>query len=236
MSSAVLGLRTGPVSRADEQVLPVTEPLAGLFPGAGLRRGSTVVVNPGPAPGTTSLAVSLMAAASRAGSWCAAVGLPELGLVAATGLGVSLERLALVPHPGQQWAVVTAALIEAVDIVLVRPSRNVRVSDARRLVARARERGSVLVPLTGNWPESADLRLRVVAGEWEGLGFGHGVLQSRAVEVVMSGRGAASRERHAHLWLPGPDGSIAAAEPPAIDGPAVNGRLPAAAEAEAEAV
>ena len=205
-----------PVSRADEQLLPVLDPLADLFPGGGLRRGSTVVVTPGPASGTTSLAMSLTVAASRAGSWCAAVGLPELGLVAATGLGVCLERLALVPDPGQQWAVVTAALVEAVDVVLVRPSRSIRLSDARRLIARARERGSVLVPISGNWPVPADLRLGVVAGAWEGLGFGHGCLEARTTEVIASGRGAASRERRVYLWLPGHDGRVTMVEPPVV--------------------
>ncbi len=183
-----------------------------------------MVICPGPVAGTTSLALSLLAA-SQAGSWCAAVGLSELGLVAAAGLGVSLDRFALVPHPGQQWSVVTAALIDAVDVVLVRPPRRMRLTDARRLVARARERGSVLVPISSAWSEAADLRLRVVAGAWDGLGPGHGFLQARTVEVVASGRGAASRERRVRLWLPAPRGKVAAAAS-AVEAPA-----PPAAEA-----
>jgi hypothetical protein len=222
--------RVEPVSRADEQLLPVDGPLSDLLPGAGLRRGSTVVICPGPVAGTTSLALSLLAA-SQAGSWCAAVGLPELGLVAAAGVGVSLDRFALVPNPGEQWSMVTAALIDAVDVVLVRPPRRVRLTDARRLVARARERGSVLVPISSTWSEAADIRLRVVAGAWDGLGQGHGVLQARTVEVVATGRGAASRERRVLLWLPAPDGKVAVAE--AVEAQAVEAQ---AVEAQAEAV
>ncbi|MDQ1393973.1 MAG: hypothetical protein QOF30_2950, partial [Acidimicrobiaceae bacterium] len=43
-----------------------------------------MVVKPG-GTGATSLALALGAAASQAGSWCAAVGLPALGIVAAAG-------------------------------------------------------------------------------------------------------------------------------------------------------
>jgi hypothetical protein len=161
------------------------------------------------------LALSLLAA-SQAGSWCAAVGLPELGLVAAAGVGVSLDRFALVPNPGEQWSMVTAALIDAIDVVLVRPPGRVRLTDARRLVARARERGSVLVPISSAWSEAADIRLRVVAGGWDGLGQGHGVLQARTVEVVATGRGAASRERRVCLWVPGTDGKVTSAPDVAV--------------------
>jgi hypothetical protein len=151
-------------------------------------------------------------AASQAGSWCAAVGWPALGLVAAAGLGMVLERFALVPHPGEQWQAVTAALIDAVDVILVTPPGAVRASDARRLTARVRERGVVLVVrgARGGWPEAADIMLSVTPTEWRGLGQGHGYLQARSVEVTSSGRGAASRERRVQLWLPGSNGTLGA--------------------------
>jgi hypothetical protein len=153
-------------------------------------------------------------AASQAGSWCAAVGWPGLGLVAAAGLGMALERLALVPHPGSQWPDVTAALIDAVDVILLRPPRGVRPSDARRLAARARERGVVLLMSGAGWPVVADLSLAVVSEGWRGLGQGHGYLQARSVEVSSIGRGAASRERRVQLWLPGGNGAVLAREKP----------------------
>src|SRR5262249_41765751 len=149
----------------------------------------------------------LVVEASRQGSWCAAVGMPSLGLVAAAELGVDLERLALVPDPGGQWATVAAALGDAVDIVLVATPRPGRPADSRRLAAKARDRGAVLVPVTA-WPDAADLRLGVVASTWEGLGTGHGCLRARRMEVVAQGRGAAARERRTWLWLPGPDGRV----------------------------
>lgn len=193
---------------AGEQILPVLPPLQSLFPDGGLRRGTTVVV--GAAAGSTSLTLALAVAASQAGSWCGAVGLPALGMVAAAELGMALERFALVPRPGPEWAAVTAALVDAVDLVLLRPVPGARASDARRLMARARERRAVLVVSGAGWPEPADLFLSVTpAGSgWQGLGHGYGYLQARAVEVTATGRRAATRPQRAQLWLPGGNGAI----------------------------
>lgn len=152
-----------------DRMLPLGAPLADLFPEGGLRRGSTVVVGRGAFPGATSLALALLSAPCASGSWCAVVGAPDLGLVAAAQLGVELERLAVVPWPGPRWAVVTAALLEGFDMVLLRPGGQVSHSEARKLEARARERGSVLAVLGDGWPGAADVRLGIVAGCWRGL-------------------------------------------------------------------
>ena len=195
---------------AGERLLPVVPALRPLLPGRGLRRGATVTVSR-----SAALALALVAGASAAGSWVAAVGLPDLGIVAAAETGVALERLALVPAPGSRaWPAVVAALLDAVDVVLVRAPARLPAAQARRLAARARERGVVLVPL-GAWPEPADLRLAVTASTWRGLGQGHGSLRARQVEVLVAGRGAATRERRALLWLPSPDGTIVPVASPA---------------------
>ena len=192
-----------PVSLARERTLPVLPALADLLPEGGLRRGSTVAVS-----GATSLALALLAGPSQAGSWCAAVGLPSLGLVAAAEVGIALERFPLVARPGDDWPAVVAALVDAVDVVLVGLPRHVRNGDARRLVAKARDRGAVLVTTGGSKALPADVRLSVASCTWEGLGQGHGRLRARRMDVVASGRGAAARERRASLWLPSADGDI----------------------------
>jgi hypothetical protein len=192
-----------PVSLARERTLPVLPALADLLPEGGLRRGSTVAVS-----GATSLALALLAGPSQAGSWCAAVGVPSLGLVAAAEVGVALERFPLVARPGDDWPAVVAALVDAVDVVLVHLPRHVRSSDARRLVAKARDRGAVLVTTGESKTLAADVRLSVAGCRWEGLGRGHGRLRARRIDVVASGRGAAARERRASLWLPSATGGI----------------------------
>ncbi|MEO6120821.1 MAG: hypothetical protein ABIP72_01510 [Acidimicrobiales bacterium] len=191
-----------PVTLAGHRLLPVLAGLEELLPGRGLRRGSTVAVT-----GCPSLALALVAGPSIAGSWCAAVGLPSLGLAAAGELGVVLPRLALVPEPGREWASVVATVVDAVDLVLVAPpAGGVRPSDARRLAARCRERGAVLV-VVGPW-DGADVRLGVVASRWEGMGQGCGHLRARRVEVEAQGRGAAARPFRTSLWLPAEDGRV----------------------------
>jgi len=199
--------RARPLVLAEDRLLPVAAPLDAMLPGGGLRRGTTVVVERG-----VSLLLAILAAPTSSGRWGAVVGLPDLGLAAAHEAGVELGRLALVPDPGAQWAAVTAALIDAIDVIAVRPPPRLREADARRLAARARERGAVLVPV-GSWIEGAEVRLRIEAGEWRGLAAGHGHLQRRVAEVVATGRGAAARGQRRSCWLPGPSGRMEALEP-----------------------
>jgi hypothetical protein len=236
-SSGVVGRAelVGPgTALASERLLPVLPALEPLLGGQGLRRGTTVVV-----ASSAALALALVAGASAAGSWMAAVGLPDLGIVAAAETGVALERLALVPAPGARtWPTVVAALLDAIDVVLVRAPAGLPAAQARRLAARARERGAVLVPF-GAWPGPADLRLAVTSSTWHGLGQGHGNLQARQVEVAATGRGAATRERRVQLWLPSSDGTVAPGGPAGLalagegDAPAGAGRSPEAQLADA---
>jgi hypothetical protein len=233
--------RVQPLDLARDRHLPVLPAFDPLLPATGLRRGTTVAVGAAPGvTGATSLALALAAGASQAGSWVAAVGLGSLGLVAAAELGVALDRLVLVADPGREragWASVVAAMVDGFDIVLVaaggagRPGGpggsggrggpgagagggRLRAGDARRLVARVRDRGSVLVAVGGDLPgERSSLRLAVTASSWEGLGEGWGYLRARRVVVEAEGRGAAARGRRAELWLPDADGAVTVAEP-----------------------
>lgn len=205
--------RVRPVTLAERHTLAVVDPLATLLPGGGLRRGTVVAVGGGAA---TSLALALVAEASGQGSWVAAVGMPTLGLVAAAELGVALDRLAVVDTPDRgRWSSVVAALVDAVDLVLVGPAR-IRPGDARRLAARARERGSVLLPVGVDWPEAPDVVMSATTSSWEGLGDGHGHLCARRVRVQATGRRDASRPRATEVWLPAGDGSIAAVSHPTV--------------------
>ena len=156
--------RVGSAVRAEERTLPLVAPLADLFPGRSLRRGSTVVVGRGAFPGATSLAVALLSGPCAGGSWCAVVGMAGLGLVAAAQQGLDLERVALVPSPGAKWPVVTAALLEGFDVVLVCPAGPRGPLHRPPARSPARERGSVLAVMGQAWPGSADIRLGIMSG------------------------------------------------------------------------
>ena len=124
-------------------------------------------------PGATALALGLVAGPSAAGSWVVGVGAPEVGLLAAAELGVDLERMVVVDAPPRaQWGTVVAAVAEAFDVVLVRHHHQVRPGDARRLAARVRERGGVLVQLPGRsgaWPDAPDLTFTLSDPDWRGV-------------------------------------------------------------------
>jgi hypothetical protein len=215
-SATVAGL-VRPASDPDvtgrHRVLPVASPLGVLLPGGGLRRGTTVATGGlpegglpagGALGGSSALVLALIAEASRAGSWCAMVGIPTFGAVAAADAGIALDRLALVPNPGPEWAAVVAALIDGIDVVVIAVPGTVPASVASRLAARARQRGSVLVPY-GRW-DGADVTLQVVRSDWEGLTPGRGRLRQRRVTIVARGRGAAARPKEITVWMPGADG------------------------------
>jgi hypothetical protein len=197
---------TRPVVLARERVLPVPGTLGGLLPGAALQRGAVVAVHGEPGTGATSVALAFAAAATAVGEWAGAVGLEppsgrrgagDLGAGAALEAGVALERFAMVRRvPPARWATAVAALLDGVSLVLAEVPRYARAGETRRLVARARERGAVLVPLCGpgvEWPADAALRLRAEGGPWPGLTAGAGLLAERDVRVHVEGRGVAGR-------------------------------------------
>jgi hypothetical protein len=187
-----------------ENVLPVLPALAGLLAAGGLQRGHVVA-----APGGGLLLLALAAGASAAGAWCAACGLPLLGVRAAAGAGLDPARLLLVAEPGENWPQVVTSLLDGCDVVLLRPPGRPAAALRRKLEAAARRCGSVLL-IAGEW-EGAQARLVVSEQQWTGIGTGHGRLRARMALIVAEGRGAGARSRSAWLWLPGPAGTVTAA-------------------------
>jgi len=206
-------------------LLPVMPALRDLMPRGGLTRGSVVTV---PEFGLLSLALAAGAsadAASADGAWCAVAGIPEAGLVAAVGLGLDLDRTLLVPDQGSAWPQVVASLLDGCEVVLLRPPSRASAQVRQRLEATLRRARGVLL-VAGDWP-GAQVRLRVAAQGWTGLGNGHGRLRACCAEVIADGRGEAARARSRWLWLPAEDGTVAVADP--ADIPDVLAGEPAAA-------
>lgn len=198
--------------------------LAGLVR---LRAGGVYAV--APTPGGAGLALALLAGPSAAGAWSAVVGVPDFGVEAAAEMGARLERTVLVPQPGELWLEATAALVDVVTLVVVRPTGRVTEAVAAKLAARLRSRAAALIalesPALGPWP-CADVRLTTEQPRWDGVGRGEGHLRSRRV-VVAAQRGNAP-VRRAELWFHGADLAVGAAasahsmgDKPLLDGPQV---------------
>jgi hypothetical protein len=195
--------RTRPLSLAGQRLLPLTSATEHLLPRGGLVRGSSVEVTG--AAGATTLALSLTAGPCNSGSWVAVVGFEELGWEAAEEIGIPLERMVAVRCPSRHWLRVVAALLDSFDLVVCGPRFVPTQSELRRLRARARERGSVLMGVGGvrsrptgrkgrSWPP-CDVRLVVRRSRWQGLGQGSGRLAGRRMEVLVTGRGELDRSR-----------------------------------------
>ena len=216
-----------PVVMAREHLLPVPAVFHSLLPSAGLQRGWTTRVE-GNRSGR-ALAWALLADVTRSGGWIAAVDVPGISLVAASEVGVSVERVLVVNgSSAETWASAIGALIGSVDVVLFgAPQHRVTPSVYRRIASRCRERGTVLLELGGS-PQSRsgggkqleyDLSFEVVDVSWNGLGAGHGRLLSRELDVAVGGRRAQSRQRQGRFAVPSSDGSIRQiprSEPPAL--------------------
>lgn len=172
---------------AEGPALALDDTLAVLLP-HGLRRGQVVAVE-----GSTSLMLALTAQASTEGAWTAIVGMPQVGVLAASQRGMDLARLALVPHPGAQAPAALGACLDGVDIVMVGQGLALSDADRRRLAARAKERGCVMV-VGGPWP-GAHVVLTVERTRWRGPGAGEGRLRERDVTVAISGRLVGSTRR-----------------------------------------
>lgn len=211
---------TRPAVLAEQQRLPLLQAFQDVFPGGGLQRGS--IVHVGGAAGATAVALALAAGPTQAGSWAACVGVDHMGWSAAAELGVQVQRVAVIRTPAPSWSTVTAALVDSFDLVLCGPQHIPSSQDARRLTARARERGSVLVvisgetlgtsPASGLWPTMADVELRVLQTEWFGLAQGSGRLRQRRITLQVDGRRSLSRSQRLELWLPDMSGAVAKAD------------------------
>lgn len=141
---------------------------------------------------SATLALALLAAPTRAGSWAAVIGAGDLGIEAAAEMGVDLSRMVLVPEPGEHWLEATAALIEVATVVVLRPPARVPAGTASRVTARLRRRSAALISW-GRWPGS-EASLSIESSAWSGARRGHGRLSGRRI-VVAAARGGAPPRR-----------------------------------------
>ena len=187
----------------DADLLPVLPALRDLLPAGALQRGSVVA-----AGDWGLLCLALAAGPVASGAWCVAAGIPEFGVLAAADAGLDPARLLLIPDLGPSWPQAVASLLDGCDLVVLRPPGRPSAQARRKLEAAVRRHGAVLL-VAGDW-DGAQVRLRITAQEWTGIGSGHGRLRGRRAQVVADGRGGWSRPQVRWLWLPGPDGAVTA--------------------------
>jgi hypothetical protein len=151
--------------RPPRAILPVTPDISALLPYGGL---ATVTAITASCRGATSLLWRLLAGPTRAGAWCALVGMPGRYPLAATAAGANLDRVAFVDAEGPRIADAAGALAEGVAAMVV-PSDGLTPAQARRLTARARKGGTAIVWWETRPVAGPDARLEVARVRWRGL-------------------------------------------------------------------
>jgi hypothetical protein len=200
---AIAGRAQSTTVLASQRNRPVAGPFAALFP-QGLRPGTSVAVRaarPSLEPAAMRNAITLAAGVVPNDGWVAAVGVPSLGVLAAAEAGIALERLVFFAAPAAVWGTVAIAAVDAFDVVVLSVPPRPRAAEIRRLSGRTRERGNTVIamgPGVAAWGGEARLVTSAVA--WDGLGDGHGTLQSCRVSIELDGRGAV-RPRQVDLVL-----------------------------------
>ncbi|MFP5487120.1 MAG: hypothetical protein ACLGHQ_02280 [Acidimicrobiia bacterium] len=195
---------------AQDRTIPVDEPWTSMLPAGGLQRGRVVGCD---GPAAVTVAASLVAGATRAGSWVLLLGASMIGLEALAEVGVRLDRVVAVEVDAgpASWAERAVAAADGFElIVTVPPSGAERVE--RQVRQRLHARGAVLVPVgVAGHTIGCDVAVTTAAPRWFGIGPGHGRLVARQADVVVGGRRVPRPVRRT-LWLPGPDGRVRLAD------------------------
>ena len=100
--------------------------------------------------GSTTVLLAALALRQGATGWCGVIGGDELGWCAATEVGLDLNRVLTVPTSlldDASTPTVTVALLDGVDVLLIGApvAERLRPQHRRRLLARARERGRLIL-------------------------------------------------------------------------------------------
>ena len=100
--------------------------------------------------GSTTVLLAALALRQGEGGWCGVIGGDELGWCAATEVGLDLNRVLTVPAPlldDASTLTVTSTLLDGVDTLLIGATiaEGLRPQHRRRLLARARERGRLIL-------------------------------------------------------------------------------------------
>lgn len=162
--------------------LPVGSALSALFPSGGLERGQIYGCR---GDASLSLLYALIARATQVGSWVATVNLFSLGLMSAREHGVALQRLLCVDAGTQAatWTQVLGACVDGLDVVVAHAPK-CSLYDARRIEARLKAHGSVLIIVGDPGVFSPAVVLSSHTTQWEFSTHA----SRREVDVVATGR------------------------------------------------
>ncbi|MEZ2189920.1 hypothetical protein [Corynebacterium sp. CCM 9204] len=170
-------------------VIAVPDGLSGFLPGGGLPRQAVTTVGDCPA-----LVVEILAAATRAGAAVAVVGWPDLILTGVVDAGGDLDRVVVIPDPGDRPLVVTGMLVEGMDLVVhySREPMRIGAGGSRILLSKVR-RGAAALVTVGFQLSSSTLCISADVVAYHGIEAGGGRIRAVDLDVCISAGGASVR-------------------------------------------
>lgn len=179
--------------------MEVVAPLQSLFASGGLERGRIYSLQ---GEAHVSLLFALCAHATTHGSWLAIVNTPHVGFMSAHEHGVALHRVVNVRTQPSHEPHVVGALADGFDLVAI-SSPTSSVAQARKIAARVKAQGSVLLLLGKPGAFEVDTALSAHVAQWQ---FStHAV--SRTVHVSSHGR-RTPQKRSCVVQMPSSCGSV----------------------------
>ena len=189
VAAGVMPLRGVPLRKAN--ILSAGPIFDAVLPDGGLRRGSILVLEAAHA-GMTTMTLSLLGGLPER-TWAGWLDAEHtLSGTALAEHGIDLEHLLIVRGvPSGMWAKTVSTLLDSMSVVVAELSGPVSSGDARRLAARARERGAVLLVMErgrARWPVEANVRCTVESLSMA-LGVNDAELGGYSCRVKVSSRG-----------------------------------------------
>lgn len=179
--------------------IEVVPPLQPLFASGGIERGRVYALH---GEAHLSLLFGLCSHATTHGSWLAIVNTPHVGFMSAHEHGVALHRVVNVHAQSHHEPHVVGALVDGFDLVAI-SSPTCSVTQARKIAARVKAQGSVLLVLGKPGAFEVDTSLEAHIAHWQFTT--HAV--SRTVRVSAQGR-RSPQKRSCVVEMPSSRGSV----------------------------
>lgn len=168
----------------DSEVLKTPPELAEVLPGGGLARRAVTEVSDCPA-----LIVELISQATARGGHVGVVGWPELSLAGVVESG-RLEKVIIVPEPGNDPLGVIGGLVEGLDLVVARWAIPTELSPVRARPMLGKLRGGVAaLVLVGARVSAPSARIQAEVTTFRGIGEGTGRIRGVDIAVRVEAKG-----------------------------------------------
>lgn len=156
LSCKLLSQKISPLSLGNSKTFPIGRGLDDLIPCGGIGRGSVVLLSGEDGSGLHSLFFSILAGLNGAGLWTAIVSVGDLGFASLIGLGVDETKLVVVKGRSDLVPATASLLMDGFAVVVI--PAGIHQRQAFRLVAKAKQKGVILLVLERTKPYASEMQ------------------------------------------------------------------------------